>query len=88
MFRECTSLTNLDLSNFDFTSTINLVGIFMCCKNLENVCITQLNKASNLQIILMMFADCEKLKHIYTSKAEYDARSENCNSLNFDLTNT
>ena len=63
MFYGCSSLTSLDLSNFNTSQTSNFEGLFSGCSSLIYLDISNLdsNKASNIED---MFSDCSSLEFI------------------------
>ena len=75
MFRDCSKLSELDLSNFDTSSVENMEEMFYGCKNLETLDISgfsteKINESSDQSSISQtnplycMFEDCSKLKTI------------------------
>ena len=67
MFRECKSLTSLDLSNFKTANVTNMSWMFTDCKNLTAVDVSNFNtnKVTNM---LGMFSNCQKLAYVDVSK--------------------
>jgi surface protein len=66
MFFECSSLTRLDLSSFDFSSVENISQMFSRCKSLSSfaspsVWPTNVREGINL---FRVFYDCVKLKSV------------------------
>ena len=43
MFRECSSLTNLDVSNFDTSQVTNMGNMFSECNSLTNLDVSNFN---------------------------------------------
>ena len=86
MFYNCTSLTQLDLSNWDTSSVTNISGVFANCSQL-----TQLDASnwdtSSVRSVYNMFYNCSSLTHLDasnwdTSKVEdMDSMFNGCSSL-------
>ena len=66
MFRYCTKLTNLDLSNLKTDRVTNMEQMFSQCFELTTINLSSANtsKVNNFQ---QMFSDCKKLKTIIVS---------------------
>ena len=60
MFSECTSLTNVDLSNFDTSNVIDMSHMFFGCTNLTNLDLSNFDTA-NVTNMSMMFYGCNNL---------------------------
>ena len=85
MFRNCTSLTSLDLSNFLTTSVSSMTGMFKGCSKLQTLNIKfNTQKVNN---IAEMFAGCEKLESLDLSTfdtrkcLDYDNVFDGCGNL-------
>ena len=73
MFKDCTTLVNLDLNMFNPTSAINMSNMFYNCKNLLEVVFGDGCNASNVTDMSDMFSQCNSLQSldlsgIYTNK--------------------
>ena len=60
MFNRCSSLTNIDLSNFNTNNIIDIRGMFRGCLSLKNINISNFN-TNNTTNMRFMFYNCEKL---------------------------
>ena len=60
MFAGCSSLTSLDLSNFNTSKVTDMRGLFAGCKNLRSLNISSFN-TSNVQHMDAMFKGCSSL---------------------------
>ena len=86
IFYGCSSLTNLDLSNFDTKDVINMSYMFYMCSNLTKVNLSNINtqKVNNMKL---MFYNCSSLTNLNLSS--FDTRNVkdmkmmfyNCSSL-------
>ena len=63
MFSCCTSLQNIDLSNFDTSSAIKMNFMFFECKKLEELDLSNFN-TSNVNNMSFMFKNCSSLKKL------------------------
>ena len=61
MSSNCSSLTNLDLSNFDTQNVINMNEMFSNCSSLTNLDLSNFN-TQNATNMNGMFCDCSSLK--------------------------
>ena len=61
MFSNCSSLTNLDLSNFNTQNVINMNEMFSNCSSLTNLDLSNFN-TQNVTDMNDMFCDCGSLK--------------------------
>ena len=93
MFDNCTSLTSLDISNFDTSKATDMSWMFSGCTSLTSLNLNNLNTSSVINIE-GMFEGCRKLtaldvSHFNTSKAEkMNSMFENCTSLtSLDISN-
>ena len=64
MFRNCESLTSLDLSNFNTLSVTSMSSMFEGCKNLETIEFGINFDTSWVKSMSYLFYGCEKLKQI------------------------
>lgn len=60
MFAGCSSLTSLDLSNFNTSKVTDMRGLFQGCKNLTSLNVSSFN-TSNVQHMDAMFKGCSSL---------------------------
>ena len=93
MFYKCSSLINIDLSNFNTDNIKNMRGLFMECSSLINVNITNINTI-NVFDMGFLFSDCSSLVYIdlstlNTQKVIYmESMFSDCSSLiNLNLSN-
>ena len=68
MFYRCGKLTSIDLSNFSFEKTKDLLSLFVGCRNLEKIVWPSDQKYSSVESIYAMFSGCTKLTSIDLSK--------------------
>ena len=66
MFLECSSLTNLNLSNFKTQNVINMNGMFSDCSSLTNINLSNFN-TQNVTDMIGMFNNCSSLTNINLS---------------------
>ena len=93
LFSEC-NLFSIDLSHFDSSYSKDMIGMFLNCREIEYIDLTNLN-TSNVTDMHTMFSGCYKLKEIKglqtidTSKVtNMYAMFNNCRQLEFlDLSN-
>lgn len=88
MFKDCSSLTELDLRSFDTSSTINTGSMFDGCSNLGKIIFGKNFKTSTTE---NMFSNCSKLTSLDLSGFDTSQRTEkkgnmtnmfsNCSSL-------
>ncbi len=93
MFRNCKSLTSLDLSGFDTRKVFNMGNMFYKCEGLKSLDLSGFD-TSNVTFMAGMFNGCENLtrlnvKSFDTSKLKYMAYMFcNCKGLsNLDVSN-
>ena len=60
MFYECTSLTSIDLSNFNTSNVTNMWGMFNYCSSLTSLDLSSFN-TSNVTDMGSMFNSCKQL---------------------------
>ena len=63
MFSKCTSLQNIDLSNFDTSSAIKMNFMFFECKKLEELDLSNFN-TNSVKDMRAMFYECYSLKEL------------------------
>ena len=73
MFYNCSSLTSLDVTNFDTSNVTNMIGMFAYCSSLTSLDVTKFN-TSNVTTMSDMFQGCSSLtsldlRNFNTSKA-------------------
>ena len=61
MFKDCSSLVNINLTKFNTNNVINIEGIFMGCTKLMSVDLKNFN-TSNVKNVNKMFYGCNNLK--------------------------
>ena len=66
MFSECTSLTNLDLSNFITNNVTNMSYMFCDCSGLKELNLSKFN-TNNVTNMSYMFSKCSGLKELNLS---------------------
>ena len=93
MFRGCSSLTNIDLSNFNTNNVTIMNGIFGECSSLTNIDLSNCN-TKNVNDMGCMFSGCSSLTNIDLSNFNTDnvinmnGMFYECSSLtNIDLSN-
>ena len=91
LFRNCRSLTSLDLSNFDTSHVTNMYGMFRGCSNLVNINLSNFN-TENVRTMDKMFSGCSSLANLDLGNFETShvsgmkAMFSGCSSLaNLDL---
>ena len=64
MFSYCSSLTSINLSNFNTNNVTNMSYMFYCCKSLTSLDISNLNceKIKETTYLDKMFENCNSLK--------------------------
>ena len=60
MFHECSSLTSIDLSNFNTDNVTDMGGMFYGCSSLTNINLSNFN-TNNVTFKLGMFGGCKSL---------------------------
>ena len=86
LFRECTSLKKVNLSNLDTSKVDNMGHMFAYCKSLESIDLSGFN-TSNVLYLDNMFLNCISLtslnlEYFYINKAvKTEYMFKNCNSL-------
>ena len=93
MFRNCSSLASLDLSDFDTSSVTDMYYMFMECKKLSNLDVSSFD-TSNVTTMRNMFGSCTSLSNLNVSNfdtsnvTDMRAMFYNCsNLLNLDVNN-
>ena len=66
MFCECTSLTNLNLSNFNTQNVTNMRSMFNQCSSLTNLNLSNFN-TQNVTDMRCMFSECSSLSNLNLS---------------------
>jgi surface protein len=61
MFYECSSLTNINLSNFNTQNVTNMSWMFGGCSSLTNINLSNFN-TQNVTNMSLMFGGCSSLK--------------------------
>ena len=70
MFRECNSLTNIDLSNFNTQKVTNMRKMFYGCNSLTNINLSNFN-TQKVTDMSYMFSGCNSLTNINLSNFQY-----------------
>ena len=82
MFSECTSLTNIDFSNFNTQYVTNMSYMFYKCISLTNIDLSSFNLIKAINASKMMFGDCYSLIYIENPIIyAFDHTLYRCNSL-------
>ena len=66
LFFNCSTLVNLNLSNFKTQNLTYMNGMFYGCRNLENINLSNIN-TKNVVSLSSMFCECNNLLHINLS---------------------
>lgn len=66
MFRACSNLTNLDLSDFNTSNVVNMSNMFLDCGKLENINFSNFD-VSKVEYFSNMFNNCNKLTQLNLS---------------------
>ena len=61
MFNHCSSLTNIDLSNFNTNNVTCMYSMFYNCSSLTNINLSNFN-TNNVDTLDKMFDGCSKLR--------------------------
>ena len=64
MFGGCTSLTSLDLRNFNTSNVTNMIGMFGSCRGLTSLDLSGWNMSKIIYASSYMFSSCRKLTSI------------------------
>ena len=87
MFRNCSSLTDIDLSGFNTSNVISMEGMFHSCSNLASLDLSNFN-THNVYDMESMFNSCSMLQTIYVGDGwttqnvdNYDDMFFGCNKL-------
>ncbi|MGX7049307.1 hypothetical protein RU86_GL000820 [Lactococcus piscium] len=86
MFRNCTSLTNLDMSKFSTSTANNMNGMFRNCTALTSLDLSNFD-TSNVTTLQIMFSQCKSLKNLNLSSfntanvTRMDSMFRDCNAL-------
>ena len=62
MFYACSSLTSLNLSNFDTNRVVNMNYMFGSCNSLQDLNVSNKFNIKNVKEMEQIFSDCQKLK--------------------------
>ena len=63
MFSDCSSLTNINLSNFNTQNVTNMSCMFSNCSSLTNINLSNFN-TQNVTNMIYMFSGCSSLTNI------------------------
>ena len=80
MFYKCSSLTSLDLSNFDTSNVTYMDSMFYNCSSLTNLDLRSFN-TSKVTAIEYMFYGCSKLTQITVSNKWVIGSSTNADTM-------
>ena len=86
MFKECTNITEINLSNFDTTLVISMDNMFEGCSSLTSLDLTNF-KTSSVKRMIFMFSQCSSLTSLDLSKFDtssvtrMDSMFSQCSSL-------
>ena len=83
MFAYCSSLTSLNLSNFDTSKVIDMPGMFLNCSSLTSLDLSNFN-TSNIKNMISMFDSCINLDYINLYNFD-ESNLENCNGIFHDV---
>ncbi len=67
LFRKCTNLKTIDVSNWDLSSVTSVESMFLNCKNLEKLDVSKWN-TSSIKNMWALFAGCSMLCDLDVSK--------------------
>ena len=70
MFTNCSSLTSLDLSNFNTSNVTDINGMFYNCGALTDLNLSSFN-TSNVTNMSYMFDNCSSLTHLDISNFDF-----------------
>ena len=70
MFRDCSSLTNINLSNFNTQNVTDMSCMFSHCSSLTNINLSKFN-TQNVTNMSRMFYECKSLSNLNLSKFNY-----------------
>ena len=73
MFNRCSSLEQLNLSNFNTNNVINMVGMFSNCSSLKELDVSNFY-INNETHLTNMFSYCKSLKELNLSNFKTDKR--------------
>ena len=86
MFKGCTSITEIDLSNFDTSSVTSMDNMFESCSSLTSINLSNL-KTSSVERMIFMFSSCSALTSLdlssfdTSSVTRMDSMFSQCSSL-------
>ena len=84
MFYNCSSLTSLDLSNFNTSNVTNMYNMFSDCRSLTSLDLSNFN-TSKVTYMDNMFIGCGSLKDVYiTVEATLNKLTNNLTSQGYD----
>ena len=85
MFNECSSLTKIDLSNFNTQNVTDMHSMFSGCSSLTNIDLSNFN-TQNVTNMNSMFCECNSLTNIDLSN--FTKQNLNCMSFIFNGCNS
>ena len=75
MFRDCSLLTSINLSNFNTNNVTNMASMFSCCSSLTSINLSNFN-TNNVTNMASMFYNCSSLTSINLSNFNCDKIKE------------
>ena len=63
LFQGCTSLTSIDISNFNTENVISMAALFEGCSSLTSLNLSNIN-TDRVQFMFYMFNNCKSLKYL------------------------
>ena len=69
MFRDCSKLTNLDISHFDTSKVVDMGNMFQNCSSLTNIDVSDFD-TNQLTEMVYMFSGCSKLTNLDVSNLD------------------
>ena len=82
MFFKCSSLTELDLSNFNTETVTNMIGMFFECSSLTKLNLSKFD-TENVKKMPCMFYNCSSLQIVTFNKNLNKGIEQTLNNLGF-----
>ena len=76
MFSNCVNITEIDLSNFDASSVIDMSSMFSGCSSLTSLDLSNFD-ASSVIYMNYIFSNCEKLEYVNLKMAKINLNASN-----------
>ena len=70
MFSNCSSLTNINLANFNTQNVTNMSHMFYNCSSLTNINLSNFNNTKHVTNMKHMFYECNSLIKKYRRKSK------------------